>query len=215
MYDVGTDIQRGQSHLELSWDQLETKLRAIRLWEPSRDVSCFAGKRLLSEEMAFSSFQWMWPPAAVMNSLLIESCPFRALHTIFMWILMGYARVQLPREHFWASTGTQEYAGIVVQNRSPWCFKVYHVAMSLQLTVLQVPTQRQRHLVNLNQRQRPTVNSKPAMAWLFLEPRLDSVQTQHSQPSRSSDLVVQVSSSLFISRQNVLLHLYLARQQGV
>lgn len=103
----------------------------------------------------------------------------------------------------------------VVQNRSPWCFKVYHVAMSLQLTVLQVPIQKQRHLVNLNQGQRHTVNSKPAIALLFLEPKLDSVQTQQSQPSRSSDLVVQVSSSLFISRQNVLLHLYLARQLGV
>lgn len=112
MSDVGTDIQRGQSHLQLSWEQLETKLRAIRLWEPSRKVSCFAGKRLLSEEMAFSTFQWMWPPAAVMNSLLIESCPFSALHTIFLWILMGYARVQLPREHFWAGTGAQEYMGI-------------------------------------------------------------------------------------------------------
>lgn len=112
MSDVGTDIQREQSHLQLSRDQLETKLRAIRLWEPSREISCSAGKRLLSEEMAFSTFQWMWPPAAVMNSLLIESCPFRALHTIFLWILMGYARVQLPREHFWAGTGAQEYMGI-------------------------------------------------------------------------------------------------------
>lgn len=61
MSDVGTDmIQRGQSHFtELSHNQLETKLRAIRLEEPSREASCFAGKRLLSEEMAFSAFQWM------------------------------------------------------------------------------------------------------------------------------------------------------------
>lgn len=58
------------------------------------------------------------------------------------------------------------------------------------------------------------------MALLFLEPRLDSVQIQKepSQPSGSSDLVVQVSSSsLFIPRQNSLLRLYLyiAGQLGV
>lgn len=47
----------------------------------------------------------------------------------------------------------------MVQNRSPWCFKVHQVAMSLQLTVLQVPIQRQRHLVNLNHGQRHAVNS--------------------------------------------------------
>lgn len=133
MSDVGTDIQRGQSLLQLSWDQLETKLRAIRLWEPSREVSCSAGKRLLSEEMVISTFQWMWPPAAVMNSLLIESCPFRALRTIFLWILMGYARVQLPREHFWADTGAQEYTGICGPKQ---CFKVLRVAMSASNSAL-------------------------------------------------------------------------------